>query len=129
MKNRKRQKAYKNIFFHLDRWGFSQNRAPLHLFIICGDVDFDDLWLLHKARMFWKYNILVACPGITRDLFRGAATIVWNWSLILKGEDLSGKHFNYPPDDPWYGDSNVSLEPLPISLQIVRSSILASEES
>ncbi|KAI5403541.1 hypothetical protein KIW84_050921 [Lathyrus oleraceus] len=44
------------------------------------------------------YNILLASPGKAPDVLRSAATIMWQWASLLKGEDLTGKHFNRPPD-------------------------------
>jgi hypothetical protein len=110
-KNRKRKKTCDYLFLDLGIWVFN-NPPPFHLFIICGDVSINGLWMLHDLRMS-NYNILVACPGRTYDVLRSATTIMWHWSSILKGEDLTGKHFNYPPDGPfdsWYGDSRVNLE-------------------
>ncbi|WJX74013.1 hypothetical protein P8452_57727 [Trifolium repens] len=110
-KNRKRKKTCDYLFLDLANWVFN-NPPPFHLFIICGDVSINGLWMLHDLRMS-NYNILVACPGRTYDVLRSATTIMWHWSSILKGEDLTGKHFNYPPDGPfdsWYGDSRVNLE-------------------
>ncbi|CAI8598815.1 unnamed protein product [Vicia faba] len=88
----------------------SQNPPPAHLFLISGDRDFAGI--LHRLRMN-NYNILLASPGKAPDVLLSAATIMWQWSSLLKGEDLTGKHFNHPPDGQfgsWYGNSKVSLE-------------------
>jgi len=55
---------------------------------------------------------------------------MWEWSSILKGDDLTGKHFNYPPDGPtysWYENSNVPLEN-PFSIVELHTSSQNSEE-
>lgn len=88
----------------------SQNPPPAHLFLISGDKDFAGI--LHRLRMN-NYNILLAIPGRAPDVLCSAATIMWQWSSLLKGEDLTGKHFNHPPDGPfgsWYGNYKVPLE-------------------
>lgn len=88
----------------------SQNPPPAHLFLISGDRDFAGV--LHRLRMN-NYNILLAIPGKAPDALCSAATIMWQWSSLLKGEDLTGKHFNHPPDGPfgsWYGNSKVPLQ-------------------
>lgn len=88
----------------------SQNPPPAHLFLISGDRDFAGI--LHRLRMN-NYNILLASPGKAPDVLRSAATIMWQWTSLLKGEDLTGKHFNHPPDGQfgsWYGNSKVPLE-------------------
>jgi len=59
-----------------------------------------------------------------------APTIMWDWSSLLKGEDLTGKHFNHPPDGPTnsrYGNSNVPLEN-PFSLVDLHTSSQNAEE-
>ncbi|KAI5429836.1 hypothetical protein KIW84_034427 [Lathyrus oleraceus] len=73
----------------------SQNSPHAHLFLIYGDRDFAGI--LHQLRMN-DYNILLASPGKAPDVLRGATTIMWQWTSLLKGEDLTGKHFNHPPD-------------------------------
>ncbi|KAE8722335.1 Endonuclease or glycosyl hydrolase [Hibiscus syriacus] len=38
---------------------------------------------------------------------------MWNWNVLLKGENLTGKHYNQPPDGPygsWYGHYKVPLD-------------------
>ena len=88
----------------------SQNPPPAHLFLISGDKDFAGI--LHRLRMN-NYNILLAIPGRAPDVLCSAATVMWQWPSLLKGEDLTGKHFNHPPDGPfgsWYGNYKVPLE-------------------
>ncbi|MED6108436.1 hypothetical protein PIB30_023844 [Stylosanthes scabra] len=88
----------------------SQNPPPAHLFLISGDKDFAGI--LHRLRMN-NYNILLATPGSAPDVLCAAATIMWQWPSLLKGEDVIGKHFNHPPDGSfgsWYGNYKVPLE-------------------
>lgn len=60
----------------------SQNPPPAHLFFISGDTDFAGI--LHKLRMN-NYNVLLATPTFASEVFHSAATIIWQWSSILKG--------------------------------------------
>lgn len=88
----------------------SQNPPPAHLFLISGDKDFASI--LHQLRMN-NYNILLASPGSAREVLCSAASIMWNWNALVRGENLTGKHFNPPPDGPygsWYGHCKVPLE-------------------
>ncbi|CAK8567851.1 unnamed protein product [Lathyrus sativus] len=88
----------------------SQNPPPAHLFLISGDRDFAGILHLLRIKM---YNILLASPGNAPDVLCSAATMMWQWTSILKGEDLTGKHLNHPPDGQfgsWYGNSKVPLE-------------------
>ncbi|KAJ8765709.1 hypothetical protein K2173_014831 [Erythroxylum novogranatense] len=42
-----------------------------------------------------------------------AASIMWNWKTLVRGEDLNGRHFNLPPDGfygSWYGHAKVTLQ-------------------
>ncbi|XP_061342859.1 uncharacterized protein LOC133289022 [Gastrolobium bilobum] len=101
--------ADRSLLVDLMYW-VSQNPPPAHLFLISGDRDFAGT--LHRLRMN-NYNILLAVPGKAPDVLCSSATIMWQWSSLLKGEDLSGKHFNHPPDGQfgsWYGNSKVPLE-------------------
>ncbi|XP_027336888.1 uncharacterized protein LOC113850520 [Abrus precatorius] len=98
-----------NILVDIMFWVY-QNPPPAHLFLISGDRDFAGI--LHRLRMN-NYNILLASPGNAPAVLCSAATIMWQWSLLLKGENLIGKHFNHPPDGPlgsWYGNFKVRLE-------------------
>jgi hypothetical protein len=101
--------ADRSLLVDLMYW-VSQNPPPAHLFLISGDRDFAGI--LHRLRMN-NYNILLAIPGKAPDVLCSAATIMWQWSSLLKGENLTGKHFNHPPDGQfgsWYGNSKVPLE-------------------
>ncbi|KAF7840064.1 uncharacterized protein G2W53_008546 [Senna tora] len=101
--------ADKSLLVDLMYW-VSQNPPPAHLFLISGDRDFAGV--LHRLRMN-NYNILLATPEMPSNVLCSAATIVWHWNSLLKGENLSGKHFNHPPDGPfasWYGHHKVPLE-------------------
>jgi hypothetical protein len=101
--------ADRSLLVDLMYW-ISQNPPPAHLFLISGDRDFAGI--LHRLRMN-NYNILLAIPGKAPDVLCSAATIMWQWSSLLKGENLTGKHFNHPPDGQfgsWYGNSKVPLE-------------------
>ncbi|KAL2339413.1 hypothetical protein Fmac_007353 [Flemingia macrophylla] len=98
-----------NILVEIMFW-VSQNPPPAHLFLISGDGSF--ACILHWLRMN-NYNILLASPEKAHGALFSAATIMWQWSSLLRGENLSGKHFNHPPDGPfgsWYGDFKVPLE-------------------
>ena len=80
----------------------SQNPPPAHLFLISGDRDFANV--LHRLRMN-NYNILLAAKDTAPSVLCSAASIMWQWDSLVKGENLSGKHFNQPPDGPfasWY---------------------------
>ncbi|XP_027336955.1 uncharacterized protein LOC113850572 [Abrus precatorius] len=97
-----------DILVDLMYW-VSQNPPPAHLFFISGDRDFAGI--LHRLRMN-NYNILLATPTKPPSVLCTAATIAWQWSSLLKGEDLAGKHFNPPPDGligSWYGSYKAPL--------------------
>ncbi|KAL3630107.1 hypothetical protein CASFOL_023091 [Castilleja foliolosa] len=88
----------------------SENPPPAHLFLISGDRDF--ACILHRLRMN-NYNILLASTDGAPSELCSAATIMWRWSSLLKGENLAGKLFNQPPDCPfnsWYGRFKAPLE-------------------
>ncbi|CAI0428261.1 unnamed protein product [Linum tenue] len=88
----------------------SQNPPPAHLFLISSDRDFASC--LHRLRMN-NYNILLAAKEGTRGVLCSAASIMWHWNDLLKGENLVGKYFNQPPDGPkgsWYGHYKLPLE-------------------
>ena len=106
----------------------SQNPPPAHLFLISGDRDFASV--LHRLRMN-NYNILLASPERAPGVLCSAASIMWHWHDLLRGENLTGKYFNQPPDGPygsWYGHYKVPLlDPFsdieqPACLQIEESS-------
>lgn len=101
--------ADRSLLVDLMYW-VSQNPPPAHLFLISGDRDFAGI--LHRLRMS-NYNILLASPDSAPSVLCGAATIMWQWSALLRGENLTGKHFNQPPDGPygsWYGHNKAPIE-------------------
>ncbi|XP_059624431.1 uncharacterized protein LOC132267307 [Cornus florida] len=101
--------ADRSLLVDLMYW-VSQNPPPAHLFIISGDRDFATI--LHRLRMN-NYNILLASPETAPGVLCSAASIMWCWNALVKGENLTGKHFNQPPDGPynsWYGHYKVPLE-------------------
>ncbi|XP_073122676.1 uncharacterized protein [Henckelia pumila] len=101
--------ADRSLLVDLMYW-VSQNPPPAHLFLISGDRDFAGI--LHRLRMS-NYNILLSSPDSAPSVLCGAATIMWQWSDLLRGENLTGKHFNQPPDGPygsWYGHYKAPLE-------------------
>lgn len=104
----------------------SQNPPPAHLFLISGDRDFASI--LHRLRMN-NYNVLLASPENAPGVLCSAASIMWHWSALVRGENLVGRHFNQPPDGPygsWYGHYKVPLEdPFPVNEQ--PSSLQAEE--
>ncbi|KAL0378390.1 UNVERIFIED_CONTAM: hypothetical protein Sradi_3144500 [Sesamum radiatum] len=117
--------ADRSLLVDLMYW-VSQNPPPAHLFLISGDRDFAGI--LHRLRMN-NYNILLASPDSAPSVLCSAATIMWQWSSLLKGENLTGKLFNQPPDGPynsWYGYYKAHLEdPFPVTEQ---SSCLHTDE-
>ena len=101
--------ADRSLLLDLMYW-VSQNPPPAHLFLISGDRDFASI--LHRLRMS-NYNVLLASPGTASGVLCSAASIMWNWNALVRGENLTGKHFNQPPDGPygsWYGHFKVPLE-------------------
>ncbi|XP_030462023.1 uncharacterized protein LOC115682028 [Syzygium oleosum] len=101
--------ADRSLLTDLMYW-VSQNPPPAHLFLISGDRDFASI--LHKLRMS-NYNILLASPESAPPVLCSAASIMWHWNSLVKGENLTGKHFNQPPDGPygsWYGHCKLPLE-------------------
>ncbi|XP_062097072.1 uncharacterized protein LOC133803127 [Humulus lupulus] len=100
--------ADRSLLLNLMYW-VSQNPPPAHLFLISGDRDFASI--LHRLRMN-NYNILLASPGHAPSVLCSAASIMWHWHDLLRGENLMGKYFNQPPDGPygsWYGHYKVTL--------------------
>ncbi|KAF0889219.1 hypothetical protein E2562_022471 [Oryza meyeriana var. granulata] len=88
----------------------AQNPPPAHFFLISGDKDFANI--LHRLRMS-NYNILLACPSNATSVLCSAATIMWPWEALVKGEDFSPKRFNHPPDGlagSWYGHYKGALD-------------------
>ncbi|KAL5751996.1 hypothetical protein ACOSQ2_022503 [Xanthoceras sorbifolium] len=101
--------ADRSLLIDLMYW-VSQNPPPAHLFLISGDRDFASI--LHRLRMN-NYNILLASPENAPNVLCSAASIMWHWNSLVRGEKLTGKHFNQPPDGPygsWYGHYKVPLE-------------------
>ncbi|CAI9763433.1 unnamed protein product [Fraxinus pennsylvanica] len=101
--------ADRSLLVDLMYW-VSQNPPPAHLFLISGDRGFAGI--LHRLRMK-NYNILLASPDGAPSVLRSAASIMWQWNALVRGENLNGKHFNKPPDAPyssWYGHSKAPLE-------------------
>jgi hypothetical protein len=101
--------ADRSLLVDLMYW-VSRNPPPAHLFLISGDRDFASI--LHRLRMN-NYNILLASPESAPGVLCSAASIMWHWHALIRGENLTGKHFNQPPDGPYgsmYGYSKVPLE-------------------
>ncbi|KAE9448945.1 hypothetical protein C3L33_19157, partial [Rhododendron williamsianum] len=101
--------ADRSLLVDLMYW-VSQNPPPAHLFLISGDRDFAGT--LHRLRLN-NYNILLASPETAPSVLCSAASIMWHWNALVKGENLTGKYFNQPPDGPygsWYGHYRVPLE-------------------
>ncbi|KAJ4950274.1 hypothetical protein NE237_027106 [Protea cynaroides] len=101
--------ADRTLMIDLVFWA-SQNPPPVHLFLISGDRDFSNV--LHQLRMN-NYNILLASTDSAPGVLCSAASIVWQWNALVRGESLAGKHFNQPPDGPygsWYGYYKGPLE-------------------
>ncbi|KAG5254214.1 NYN domain-containing protein/OST-HTH domain-containing [Salix suchowensis] len=93
--------ADRSLLVDLMCW-VSQNPPPAHLFLISGDRNFASV--LHRLRMN-NYNILLAAKDTAPSVLCSAASIMWQWDSLVKGENLTGKHFNQPPDGPfasWY---------------------------
>ncbi|OMO89582.1 hypothetical protein CCACVL1_07753, partial [Corchorus capsularis] len=101
--------ADRSLLVDLLYW-ISQNPPPAHLFLISGDRDFAST--LHRLRMN-NYNVLLASPDHVPSVLRSAASIMWNWHALAKGENLTGKRCNLPPDGPygsWYGHDKLPLQ-------------------
>ncbi|XP_022750985.1 uncharacterized protein LOC111299799 isoform X2 [Durio zibethinus] len=101
--------ADRSLLVDLMYW-ITQNPPPAHLLLISGDRNFASI--LHRLRMN-NYNILLASPESAPSVLCSAASIIWNWNSLLKGENLTGNHYNQPPDGPhgsWYGHYKVPLE-------------------
>lgn len=104
-----RNSADRSIVLDLMYW-VSQNPPPAHIFLISADKDFASV--LHRLRMS-NYNILLAgLPNDTSAALCSASSIMWNWTDLARGENLSGRRFNQPPDGPlysWYGQCRGNL--------------------
>ncbi|KAJ0743774.1 putative NYN domain, limkain-b1-type, meiosis regulator and mRNA stability factor 1 [Helianthus annuus] len=101
--------ADRSLLVDLMYW-VSQNPPPAHLFLISGDRDFAST--LHRLRMN-NYNVLLASTDNAPAVLCSAASIMWQWTSLVKGENLTGRYFNQPPDGSyasWYGHYRVPLE-------------------
>ncbi|KAI3974666.1 hypothetical protein MKX01_029656 [Papaver californicum] len=100
--------ADRSLLVDLVYW-VSHNPPPAHLLLISGDRDFANV--LHRLRMS-NYNVLLACNDTPSDVLCSAASIMWCWNGLVRGEKLSGRHFNQPPDGThsWYGHYKGVLE-------------------
>ncbi|KAL9264769.1 Meiosis regulator and mRNA stability factor 1-like protein [Drosera capensis] len=119
--------ADRSLLVDLMHW-VSQNPPPAHLFLISGDKAFAST--LHRLRMN-NYNILLASTGSSPNVLCSAASIMWSWKELAKGENLTGRHFNQPPDGPfysWYGQFKVPLED-PFSVSHTNAEPLESKSS
>ncbi|KAL8143413.1 hypothetical protein V2J09_016445 [Rumex salicifolius] len=126
--------ADRSLLLDLMYW-VSHNPPPAHLFLISGDRDFAGI--LHRLRMS-NYNILLACPDDRAPgVLCSAASVMWHWNALIRGESFAGKHFNQPPDGPynsWYGhykgvleDPYAAVEPPAKSQTNSSDSVLVSE--
>ncbi|KAL9278970.1 putative NYN domain, limkain-b1-type, meiosis regulator and mRNA stability factor 1 [Arabidopsis thaliana] len=101
----------------------SQNPPPAHLLLISSDKEFASV--LHRLRMN-NYNILLASKSSAPGVLCSAASIMWDWDALIKGECVTGKHFNQPPDGPynsWYGHYRIPLlDPFAIATTTEQSS-------
>ncbi|KAL5555756.1 hypothetical protein UlMin_037992 [Ulmus minor] len=119
--------AGRSLVLDLMYW-VSQNSPPAHLFLISGEEDLASV--LHRVRMK-NYNVLLASPENAPDVLCSAASIMWHWHDLLRGENLCGKHFNHPPDGPygsWYGQCKVPIVD-PFSDKLLTASSCAEESS
>ncbi|CAL9229765.1 unnamed protein product [Arabidopsis halleri] len=107
----------------------SQNPPPAHLLLISSDKEFASV--LHRLRMS-NYNILLASKSSAPGVLCSAASIMWDWDALIKGESVIGKHFNQPPDGPynsWYGHYRIPLlDPFAIATTTEQSSSVKIEE-
>jgi len=85
----------------------SQTPSPRHLFLISGDIDFDFSNILFRNHDRRNDNLLLACSGKTDGYVWKVATIVWQWSSVLKGKYLTGKYCRPPPH--WYFKAQVQV--------------------
>lgn len=108
----------------------TQNPPPAHFFLISSDKDFANI--LHRLRMS-NYNVLLASNDFATGALCSAATVMWPWIELVKGENVPAKHFNHPPDGyygSWYGQYKGALDdPLFSSEQCAVSQAEESMES
>ncbi|XP_021713948.1 uncharacterized protein LOC110682046 isoform X1 [Chenopodium quinoa] len=122
--------ADRSLIVDLMYW-VCQNPPPAHIFLISGDRDFAGI--LHKLRMN-NYNILLAANTEGRhnlSVLCSAASIMWNWNELARGEHLIGWHYNQPPDGPfnsWYGHHRGPFED-PYEVSDNSSKVEVSSES
>ncbi|KAG9444279.1 hypothetical protein H6P81_015619 [Aristolochia fimbriata] len=124
--NNGKNSADRSLLLDLVYWVF-QNPPPAHLFLISGDRDFANI--LHRLRMS-NYNILLASTDAASGVLCSAASIMWHWNELVRGDILTGKHFNHPPDGPhasWYGHYRGPLEDPFANLEPEESSDLSME--
>ncbi|CAA6660540.1 unnamed protein product [Spirodela intermedia] len=104
----------------------AQNPPPVHFFLISGDGDFANI--LHRLRMN-NYNILLASGDGASGALCSAATLMWQWNSLVRGDSLTGRHFNHSPDGlhgSWYGHYKGALDnPFPDAEQ---TNIMPPEE-
>ncbi|KAF8115747.1 hypothetical protein N665_0025s0199 [Sinapis alba] len=91
----------------------SQNPPPAHVFLISNDEAFASV--LHRLRMS-NYNVLLSSKSSSSapppGVLCSAASIMWDWEGLIKGDNVTAKYFNQPPDGPynsWYGHYRVPL--------------------
>lgn len=101
----------------------AQNPPPAHFFLITSDKDFANI--LHRLRMS-NYNVLLASnSNQLSGVLCSAATIMWPWAELIKGENITPRHYNHPPDGfygSWYGQyKGVLDDPFQNSIQHVKS--------
>ncbi|CAN8256776.1 unnamed protein product [Cochlearia groenlandica] len=104
----KKNSANTSMITDLMCW-VSQNPPPAHLFLISSDVEFATV--LHRLRMS-NYNVLLASKSSASCVLCSAASVMWDWDGLIKGDNVVGKHFNQPPDGPynsWYGHYRTPL--------------------
>lgn len=100
--------ADRSLLLNLMCW-VSHNPPPAHLFLISGDNDLAST--LYRLRM-QNYNILLARPENASKVLCDVASVMWDWHDLLRGVNLTGKHFNQPSDGPygsWHGQKQVLL--------------------
>jgi NYN domain len=89
----------------------AHNLPPAHFFLISSDGDFATI--LHRLRMN-NYNVLLSCcDSRTKASLYSAATLMWPWVPLVKGEDFTPKQFNHPPDGMYgsqYGHQKEHLD-------------------
>ncbi|XP_078160801.1 uncharacterized protein LOC144556172 isoform X2 [Carex rostrata] len=82
----------------------AHNPPPAHFFLISGNRDFAKF--LHRLRMD-NYNVLLSCSHIqVKASLYYAATLMWPWIPLVKGENFTPQQFNHPPVGmygSWYG--------------------------